>query len=286
MNCLLYHSECWGELSWSEWISLDAESDVYKKIPNKGGIYRIRALEVEPLIYIGQTGRNLRERLRALRKGVISVDMPFNDPHTAAPNLWVWNKEMGYRYECSVAQIELSTQNRQALEDMFLWRHRVEAKTSTLCNYGRFHPAWMKSLDRAKNVRGARLPEGEENPAGGHCSSHLLLKGSETDPDWMGLEWSPVMPLDANSIKVVPSVGGVYRIINHEENTVIYIGESKNLASRLFTHSRSSWSISNPCFSFALPEGMDVAHRRHEIEADLIGAYYYQHGYAPIHQYL
>ncbi|MCG3885100.1 GIY-YIG nuclease family protein [Photobacterium leiognathi] len=279
------HSKNWADLTWSEWVKLDGDNNDYKLIPNTSGVYRVRAIGREPLIYIGQTGRNLRERLKALRSGVTALDMPFNDPHTTAPNLWVWQKEANFQYECSAASIELSTPNRQALEDMLLWLHRVESKRSTLCNYGRFHSRWSKSLNRKKGVRGKLLIGNNENPNGGYSSPTLTLHGNAIDLDWMGLAWSALKPLEFDFIDNISHTGGVYRIVDMEKEEIIYIGESYNIRKRLATHCKSIWSVSKPYFSYAIPMGMDAVHRRHEIEVDLLGAYYHQYGYPPIHQY-
>lgn len=82
-------------LVWSEWLPLNGGIDVYKAVPTKqSGLYRIRAVGKDGLIYIGQTGRCLR----ALRSGVYASEMPNNDPHTAAPNLWIWLNEERYEY--------------------------------------------------------------------------------------------------------------------------------------------------------------------------------------------
>lgn len=282
---LSVHGSNWENLNWSEWIPLYGDASDYQKIPTTGGVYRVRAVGTESLIYIGQTGRNLRERLRALRKGVMADEMPFNDPHTAAPNLWVWRKEKDYVYECSAVAIELTTQHRQALEDMLLWRHRVETKQSTLCNYGKFHPNWSKSLSRKKGIRGVRLKEGETNLNGGYSSLPLNPHSHETALDWMELQWSEPMPLTLASMQEVPFAGGVYRIIDLEKNSIIYIGESKTLQSRLSTHCKAPWSTPSPYFSFAQPKGMDASHRRHEIEVDLIGAFYFKNQSSPKEQY-
>ncbi|MEO2019292.1 MAG: hypothetical protein ABGZ53_33580 [Fuerstiella sp.] len=56
----------WGRLSWSEWIPLDAPLSEYQRvISSRGGLYRVRGSGVPELVYIGQTGRNLRERTRS-----------------------------------------------------------------------------------------------------------------------------------------------------------------------------------------------------------------------------
>ncbi|RZQ25337.1 hypothetical protein D8T36_13795 [Vibrio vulnificus] len=101
----------------------------------------------------------------------------------------------------------------------------------------------------------------------------------------MELQWSELMPLTLASMQKVPFAGGVYRIIDLDNNTIIYIGESKTLRSRLSTHCNASWSTSSPYFSFAQPKGIEVAHRRHEIEVDLIGARSYEQQKAPCDQY-
>lgn len=282
---LSVHGSNWENLNWSEWIPLHGGAPDYKEIPTTGGVYRVRAVGTEPLIYIGQTGRNLRERLRALRKGVMANEMPFNDPHTAAPNLWVWRKEKDYVYECSAVAIELTTQHRQALEDMLLWRHRVETQQSTLCNYGKFHSNWSKSLSRKKGIRGVRLKEGEINPNGGYSSLPLNQHSHETALDWMGLQWSELMPLTLASMQKVPFAGGVYRVIDLDNNTIIYIGESKTLRNRLSSHCKTPWPTTKPYFSFAHPKGMDASHRRHEVESDLIGAFYCKYKSLPLEQY-
>lgn len=83
-------SNNWEALKWSKWIPLDVPNQVFRQITTDPGVYRIRAIELDVLIYIGQTGRNLRERLSDLRRNIYGSIMPYNDPHTASPNLWVW----------------------------------------------------------------------------------------------------------------------------------------------------------------------------------------------------
>ncbi len=53
----------WCNLDWSPWMPLDAELELYREhISREPGFYRVRTLKQEGLFYIGQTGRNLRER--------------------------------------------------------------------------------------------------------------------------------------------------------------------------------------------------------------------------------
>lgn len=93
------------------------------------------------------------------------------------------------------------------------------------------------------------------------------------------------MPLTLASIQNVPFAGGIYRIIDLDNNTIIYLGESKTLRSRLSTHCKAPWSTTKPYFSFAQPKGMAASHRRHELEVDLIGAFYCKYKRPPLEQY-
>lgn len=272
--------------NWSVWYPLDGGIDVYRNIPNKqAGLYRVRALKANELIYIGQTGRCLRERLRALRKGVYSEVMPYNDPHTAAPNLWVWKQEENFEYEFSFLTTNIDTPQRQGLEDYFLWLHRQSKGCSTLCNYGRFHRLWIKPTNKKQGRNGRKLKEGELNPAGLSSSSPLQRHATSLDVDWMYLNWSKSMMLESSQIKLVPEHAAVYRLIDAISKEVIYIGETKNLANRLTSHARAYWGGRTVCFSFVDDLDLSESHVRHEIEVDLIGAFFEEKNRIPLFQY-
>jgi len=158
----------WCELDWTEWMPSKNYKETSKIPPKNPGFYRVKADKYKHLIYIGQTGRNLRDRLRFLVQNTYKKDMPYTDPHTAAPNLWVYRIENKFEYEVSVFSKDLDYPNRQAFEDMLLWIHRTISSESTLCNYGRFHPRYIKSRSSSTGFRGRKLEEEEpDNPAGG-----------------------------------------------------------------------------------------------------------------------
>jgi len=71
-------------LSWSKWIPLDADLSAYQEnVANAPGFYRVRAAKEHWLVYIGQTGRSLRQRTRAeLSKQVMRL--PEQDSNSAA----------------------------------------------------------------------------------------------------------------------------------------------------------------------------------------------------------
>ncbi len=82
------------------------------------------------------------------------------------------------------------------------------------------------------------------------------------------------MPLTLANMPEVPFADGVYRIIDMENNTIIYIGESQDLRIRLTIHCRGAWKISKPYFSVTQLVGMESVHRKRETETDLLGGDY------------
>jgi hypothetical protein len=278
-------SNNWEAFKWSDWISLDTPHKIFKQITTEPGVYRIRAIGLDILVYIGQTGRNLRERLNDLRRNIYGSIMPYNDPHTASPNLWAWYQEEKYEYECSVANVNLSKPQRQALEDMLLWKHRVETGKSTLCNYGRFHPRYLKSRGRKTDFRGYKLPPNEQNPSGGLSTAPLHSHGMPNDSDWMGLSWSPFIRFDKGVLKEIPLTKSLYRIISSDNNRILYIGETKNLRNRCRSHVNKDWngkSVGVSYVSFG-EDALDFQLR--ELEVDLIGCYFSIYSEAPLFQY-
>ena len=96
----------WGGLQWSAWIPLSAGKELFRShLTTEPGLYRVRVVQRDTLAYVGQTGRDLRERIRALSNHTFrpADNPPWNDPHTGAPGLWAWRIEDGLDYEVSVA---------------------------------------------------------------------------------------------------------------------------------------------------------------------------------------
>ena len=139
----------WCALTWEPWVPLERQA-IMRTGPAVPGVYRIRRQGGvgNRLVYIGQTGRTLRERLLALAAGVNAEQCPFNDPHTAAPHLWFLRRQGGARLECSCAPVAGDVQVLRGTEDMLLWRHRVTTGVSTEANYGRFYPGYTRPTNR------------------------------------------------------------------------------------------------------------------------------------------
>lgn len=262
----------WSVLQWSPWVSLLSPLG---SIPSQPGLYRVKASDSVELMYIGQTGLSLRSRIQQLRAGLMWAEMPFNDPHTATPNLWCYRVESNLSYEVSAAPFLGSKPDRMATECFLLWQYRLARGESSLCNFGHFHSSFSKSGNRKTGKRGLRI-EGE--PISRVSFPALQPIGSCLDIDWLGLEWTGWRDLSVEGLRT-PAVAGLYRLRCQDE--LVYIGETDSLASRLRTHSKS---ISDVEFSFHLLPGSSSVNRR-EWESDAIGAYFSVHGRAPKRQF-
>ena len=276
-----YFSLKWCKLDWTSWIRINAGRDERRTIPNSQGVYRVRPKGQDFLVYIGQTN-HLKRRTGMLALNSYKNEMPWNDPHTAAPNLWAWRQEKGWEYEVSVSSTpELTRQNREGLECLLLWKYRLENGESTICNHGKFNPNYTKSSDKARGKKGRKLlPNEQRNPAWG--PSHLPLKHLRTHEsnDWMGLVWTEFVGFD--DLNNVPALPGIYKIVEVNNNGLLYIGETKNLKNRLKTHKKK---FPNEAFSYCELSNKAPRYQRLEMENDLIGHYYDITGKTPAYQF-
>jgi predicted GIY-YIG superfamily endonuclease len=278
---LNYFSSNWCTLNWVPWIRIKTKREERKIIPNSQGVYRVRPRGKDFLVYVGQTNQ-LKRRTGMLALNSYKEEMPWNDPHTAAPNLWVWRQEQGWDYEVSVAATPAITrQKRQGLECLLLWRYRLERGESTLCNHGRFHPDYVKSSNRLKGIRGRKLDSNEtRNPAGGPSSPPLRTLNTHMSSDWMGLSWTEFEKLKTASL--LPADPGVYKLVDLANHALLYVGETDNLRSRLNQHKRK---FLDTVFSYVTLSSEMLHYERLEIENDLIGYHYYITGKSPSCQF-
>lgn len=282
-----YFSLVWSSLSWSEWVPFTAEKPEFREIPREPGLYRIRPVGRDFLMYIGEARRTLHQQLNKLRYTLKRTDlMPWNDPHTVAPSLWAWRDADGFEYECSAAPLDASANGRLGMESLLLYRYRQQHGESPLCNFGRFHPRYRKSTNRKENLRGGRLEAGQkDNPAGGHSYLPLHAAGEPGDPDWMGLSWSGFDMLVPEKIRTVPAGPGLYLLADPGSQEIVYIGQSGNCAKRLLDHSGKSWDAKDLQFSFHGVEETVLPHQLRELENDLIGNFFEQFRRASEYQF-
>lgn len=235
-------------------------------------MYRVQVVGQNRLCYIGQTGRNLRERLRELRRNTLSEEMPFNDPHTAACRLWSYRHAENLEFEMSVAPVIISMPERMALECFLIWKYRLEAGNSPLCNFGRLHPHYSHSRNRSTGIRGGLLPEDQRSQIVSSMPP-LPQHGNPMDSDWMTLSWTQLEAFNPKGLISAPEVPGVYKLIAGVDQ-LLYVGESANLKKRLATHLQRTWGDSEIRFAFCSLPQAEHASQRLEIENDLIAGYY------------
>lgn len=282
-----YYSGDWLNENWSDWVPLDPEAGAVSKFPAVAGLYRMRHQNSEGLEYVGETGRSIRGRVLALRRGVYAEEMPFRDPHTAAPCLWAVRQEVGPEFEVSIAvpQLAEDKQPRKAFEEALIASYRRDAGESPTANFGRIIPGYKQSSYRKSSERGGPLSEDETESNSELGVGPLPWTDREdiTGSTWMGLDWTSPIPLsDADSS--LPSKDGVYRIWRNEVVPPLeYVGQTSNLRSRLYRHRHNREETLR--FSYVVLEEHSAQHKREEIETELIGAHWVATGESPRDQF-
>ncbi|QFU84257.1 hypothetical protein [Natronorubrum aibiense] len=107
--------------------------------------------------------------MSALARNVYSDEMPFRDPHTAAPCLWTVRDQSGPGFEVSTARPPLTddAQDRKGLEAACIALARREMGESPTANFGRIIPGYSQSSYRSDGYVGGPLEdvEGPQWPA-------------------------------------------------------------------------------------------------------------------------
>lgn len=219
---------------WSDWQPL-AGSSRKAAIPAGPGLYRARITGTGEVVYIGQTGRSLRERLGMLATCYRS-EMRYRDPHTAAPTLWSLRDRDGVDFEVSTVVIDSTKVERLALEAVAVTLHRVEHGRSPVANFGgriagyRISSGNNASLVAAgKRLRGGRDPLAEASPS---APIPGPLDREVTASDWIGLGWSEWVPVDAPF--VAPAIG-LYRLRHRGTDDLLYVGQGR-VGARVRAH--------------------------------------------------
>ena len=166
---------------WSGWWDLrGAGRD--RRIPAGPGLYRIRRAGQEPgLEYIGQTGRSLRGRLGQLN-GVYHAQMPYRDPHTAAPALWALRHRDGCDFEVAVIEVPGTAPDRKALEAAAITLDRIESGQSPVASFGRMPAGYrISSGNNARLAAAGRRYRGPDPaaPAGPASAPPSGLRGAD-----------------------------------------------------------------------------------------------------------
>lgn len=277
------------ELRWSSWADL-ADPSARRAAPTTGGLYRVRMTGEPTLAYVGQTG-NLRRRLGDL-SALYRDEIPYNDPHTAAPCLWVLRVHHGASFQFSVAEFDGSAVDRKARECVEISRHRCEMGASPLANFGRMPEGWVKSTGNNSSLarRGA-LRRGHPAPTAHRTADFPCIFDPSGDPvsaQWAGLIWSPWLPLDA-----APAGTGLYRVRGTGASALAYVGQGA-ISQRLRAHAAKGRQSDHPqAAMFAPPVEVSWVIRADlgsqqllEAEGDLIASHVAACGNAPTAQFL
>ena len=284
-------AEAQGSITWSAWRPLNGSSRD-RAIPASPGLYRARNAATGDVVYIGQTGSSLRSRLGMLCT-CYSIEMPYRDPHTAAPTLWCLRDRDGIDFEVSTAPFGGGKVERLAREAVAITQHRVDHGRSPVANFGGGVAGYrLSSANNARLVAAGRRFRGGPDPTS-EASSSVPVPGpldvEATAADWLGLDWSPWVPIGA----VPPRLGvGLYRIRPPGAEGLLYVGQGR-IDERLRAH-HSKRAIPGHrqavLFSGDLIVSwvnLDVPRRALlELENDAIASHFLVHGVAPLAQFL
>ncbi len=278
-------------LKWSGWIP-HRGCWLGSKLPKEPGLYRIRRIGLEPLDYLGETGRSLKGRLRA-QDGVYADLMPFNDPHTAAPALWALRQESGCEFEVSVTILKLPKQERRAYESLAIAAHRQSYGHSPTVGMSRMPLGWSKSSATKDQFRGGRTdhPTAHHKPG---ISPIGDLGGDCTSSAWGGHQWSDWQPLAAIRKHVASGEKGLYRIRAVNSLQLVYIGQGV-LSARLTDHCKNAAKPNDRKYAALAACGELEASwvsnnawnttQREELEHDLIGSHLLALSSVPVAQF-
>jgi hypothetical protein len=212
-------------LQWSVWQPLLGSSRS-PAVPSGPGLYRVR-IAGGVVVYIGQTGRTLRERLGALCT-CYRPEMPYRDPHTAAPTLWALRDRDGIDFEVSTAVVVSSKVERLALEALAISLHRVDHGGSPIANFGgRISGYRLSSANNASLVAAGKRFRGGRDPVAPSSVSAPVpgpLEGDVTSAAWLGLAWSDWSSIDT----AAASTGnGLYRLRSPGSDELLYVGQGR-----------------------------------------------------------
>jgi hypothetical protein len=275
-----FDSSNWLGFNWSEWERLDTETEDLGEIPTSSGIYRVRHPDKNGFEYIGETGSSLWQRLRHLAQGVRADEMPYRDPHTAAPCLWAVLDKLGGKLEFSFCSPELtrSERDRKGLEAAMIALHRKIQGESPTANFGRIIKGYKQSSYRKDGVIG-----GKDNSQDSNWDSLSPLDWSSNNAvnsvSWMGLDWSKPRRLEDRLDAEFPE-SGFYRVwFPNVSPPLAYLGQTSDFQGRLRNHQKTFGDDAR--FSVAGFEQADTHAKKLEIETELIGVHFLRENAAP-----
>ena len=276
-------------LAWGPWLDL-ADVDARRSIRAVAGLYRVRVSGADDLAYVGQTS-SLGDRMSQLSV-LYRPEIPFNDPHTAAPCLWVLRVENGAEFEFSILLHDGDVRSRKSLECVVISEHRARAGYSPYANFGRMPDGWVKSSGNTTALREAgKLRRGFRDEAAVRSLDAVCVLDAERDPsspDWAGLDWSSWGPIHA-----MHDVTGLYRLRQVGPDGLAYVGQGK-VRQRLRAHQAKASVRDHRQGEFLIGEleaswvdhHESTSQQLMEVECDLIASHVLSVGGPPSAQFL
>jgi hypothetical protein len=101
----------------------------------------------------------------------------------------------------------------------------------------------------------------------------------------MGVPWIGKLPLDGESVGMVPSGAGLYLLFERDSGDLVYIGQSSDCAQRLRSHALKLLDEKDMLVSYHIEKKSLLPHNLKEREIDLIGNYFEHYRKAPKYQF-
>ena len=282
-------------LDWGEWRPMrGAGAD--RALPTSAGLYRVRRADNGMIVYIGQTGRNLRQRLRML-VGTYAIEMPYNDPHTAAPGLWALRHRDACDFEVSTLVLDGDRPSILGMEALAITLRRLETGTSPELSFGGMPAGYLKSSQNNARLvaAGKRFRGGPDRATSAPTPSRPVpgpIDGSPVAAGWAGLAWSAWVP--ASDARTLPArATGLYRLRRPAADSLTYIGQGQ-VGGRVRAHlskAQQPGHAQQAAFTGSLELSWvdlpDLPRRTLlEYENDLIAGHVLTHGRQPVAQFL
>jgi hypothetical protein len=189
----------------------------------------------------------MRRRLGQLA-GCFGTEMPYNDPHTAAPGLWALIHSSDCKFEVSVAAVAADNRTREGFERLAISEYRIQHGRSPLLNFGRMPEGYLKSSgNNARLVsRGGRF-RGGPDPVGTRAFDAPppeCLAGDVAGTDWLGHRWSRW------ATELPPaSARGLYRLRRSGDGALLYVGQVQ-IRARIPSHRQQPHFANSPECSY------------------------------------
>lgn len=261
------------EFSWSEWTPLLPTEDL-DCIPEEPGVVRVSHTKVSGIHYVGHAEKDLRRRVRRLGYEMRKDEMPYRDPHTAAPCLWAMKNEVGGRFFVSWTG-EVPKSKVRGVKDAYITLYRIINSQSPTANFGRMYSGYSKSSGSDVGTQGKKGEAPERKQPVKPPILSLENRAGVTDNNWLGINWSSPTKFRSKRLGGLsysyPSQPGIFRIWKKDESQLEAVGTTHDLSARI--PSLVSRDGSNRLISFK-EWGFENESERREIESILVGAHY------------